>query len=133
MLPITPSNFSFPAMGKIDQIEISPRNSLTRRKRRPDQTLIDKLMISKSTRLLVISAPYEYIDKITPLKEGVTLSAVGDLPLDEPYDFFQIFVRSRLDVMELSPAAPAVPSDDGNLWFSYPRRSPNLETDIDSN
>ena len=47
--------------------------------------------------------------------------------------FIQIFVRNRLDVMELAPAAPAVLSSDGILWFSYPRRTPNLETDIDSN
>ncbi|MEC8891375.1 MAG: hypothetical protein VX426_06555 [Chloroflexota bacterium] len=99
----------------------------------PDQTLIDKLMITKSTRLLVMSAPHGYIDKITPLKEGATLSTVGELATDEPYDFIQIFVRNRLDVMELAPAAPAVLSSDGILWFSYPRRTPNLETDIDSN
>ncbi|MDP7628036.1 MAG: hypothetical protein QF530_09040 [SAR202 cluster bacterium] len=99
----------------------------------PDQTLLDKLMISKSTRLLVISAPHGYIDKITPLEEGVILSTVGELAAGKPYDFVQIFVRNRLDVMELAPAAPAVLSDDGALWLSYPRRSPNLETDIDSN
>lgn len=99
----------------------------------PDETLLDKLMISKSIRLLVISAPYGYIDKITPLEEGVTLSTVGELALGEPYDFVQIFVRNRLDVMELAPAAPAVLSDGGVLWFSYPRRTPHVETDIDSN
>ena len=80
-----------------------------------------------------MSAPQGYIDKITPLKEGATLSTVGELAAGKPYDFVQIFVRNRLDVMELAPAAPAVLSDDGTLWFSYPRRSPNLETDIDSN
>ena len=99
----------------------------------PDQTLLDKLMISKSTRLLVISPPHGYIDKITPLEEGVILSTVGELAAGEPYDFIQIFVRNQLDVMELAPSAPAVLSDDGALWFSDPRRSPNLETDIDSN
>lgn len=81
----------------------------------PDQTLLDKLMISKSTRLLVISAPHGYIDKITPLEEGVILSTVGELAAGKPYDFVQIFVRNRLDVMELAPAAPAVLSDDGAL------------------
>ena len=75
---------------------IEDSNSLTRRKRMPDQTLLDKLMISKSTRLLVISAPHGYIDKITPLEEGVILSTVGELAAGEPYDFVQIFVRNRL-------------------------------------
>ena len=35
-----------------------------------------------------------------------------------------------MDVLELSPGAPAVLKKHGLLWFSYPRENSGRETDI---
>jgi len=35
-----------------------------------------------------------------------------------------------MDLLELSPGAPAVLKKHGLLWFSYPRESSGRETDI---
>ena len=88
--------------------------------------LTKKLGIKTGHRMLVMNAPEGYLDSLTDLPQSVelTTSAEGD------FDFVHVFVNSKAQVDHFSPTALEALQPGGLLWFSYPKKSSKIATDI---
>jgi SAM-dependent methyltransferase len=85
--------------------------------------LARKLQVKPGTRVLVLDAPDAYLERL------------GDPAETEPrddaaYDVVQVFVKDRLDVERRAAAALRALRPGGVLWFSYPKRSSKVATDL---
>ena len=76
--------------------------------------------------MLIMNAPDGYTQLLGPLPAGseVETSAEGE------FDFVQLFVHNKADIDADAETAIQVLKPGGILWFSYPKKSSKVETDI---
>ena len=89
-------------------------------------TLAKKLRIQAGNRVLILNRPEGYMELLSDLPEGVTVS-------HEPegtYDFVHLFVKNSSELKDLLPAAMEASEYDGLFWISYPKQSSKVETDL---
>ena len=89
-----------------------------------DAVLVKKLLLKPGMRAMVINAPAGYLERITPLPEGVTLVEQG------PADWVQVFMRSRAEVDALAPQGIETVKREGVLWLCYPKGGAKAGADI---
>lgn len=92
-----------------------------------DLPLTTKLGIGPGHRLLVLNPLPDYLARLAPLPDGVTVQTAGA----GPFDCVLVFVHRRSQVDILAPLAIRVVAPEGRLWFSYPKGSPEAPTDVD--
>jgi len=89
-----------------------------------------KLQLHKAKRALALNAPGgDYERLIGGVPEG---TIVDSEPTGEngSYDFVHLFLTSVAELEEKGPAALAAIKHDGLLWFSYPKKTSKIKTDI---
>ncbi|HZG58798.1 hypothetical protein [Paenibacillus sp.] len=89
-----------------------------------------KLQLHKASRALALHAPGgDYGAVVGGVPEGVALDAE---PAGEngTYDFVHLFVTSVAELEEKAGTALAAIKPDGLLWFSYPKKTSKIKTDI---
>lgn len=91
-----------------------------------ENPLTKKLGIKAGHKMLVVNAPEGYLSSLTDLPQGVELTTKAG----GAFDFVQVFVSSKAEVDHLSPAALGALAPGGLLWFSYPKKSSKIATDI---
>jgi hypothetical protein len=91
-----------------------------------DTPLQKKLGIKPGQTLLVLHAPEGYLHLLGVLPEGATLSTNAQ----GTGDFVQVFVRERADVSRTAATAVQALKPGGLLWFSYPKKTSGVKTDI---
>jgi hypothetical protein len=88
--------------------------------------LAKKLGVKPGYRVLVLNAPNGYLQALGPLPEGAEVATLGG----ETFDVVQVFVRNKADIdSHAGPALDAV-RPGGMLWFSYPKKTSKVKTDI---
>jgi hypothetical protein len=94
------------------------------------KNLLDKLNYKGQKRILVINAEEKFIDSVSKdLKEVII-----DQKIDPryPYQFIIVFVKTILEIEMLTPMTLHNLTDDGVLWFCYPKKtSKKFSSDID--
>jgi len=87
-----------------------------------------KLGVKEHSSVLVYSPPEKFLQAINNIKlpSGSKISYTAD----GLFDIALIFVRNQLDVLELAAAAAAVLKKNGSLWFAFPSKESQLETDL---
>ena len=95
----------------------------------PESSLAKKLGIKPGQKLLILHAPEGYLRQLGELPEGAVVQTM-DEGGEGSYDFVQVFVRNRADVDNFGARAVAALKRGGLLWFSYPKQSSKVETDI---
>jgi hypothetical protein len=88
--------------------------------------LAKKLGIREGQRLLIINAPEGYVDSLAPLPEYAEVQTTPD----GAFDFVQVFVHSRADVEQYARTAIGALKPGGLLWFTYPKKTSKIKTDI---
>jgi hypothetical protein len=86
-----------------------------------------KLGIKAGHRVLVTGAPDGYLEEMGEMPEGASLATQPD---GEPYDVVQAFVRDRAAVGSAGFQALRALKPGGLLWFSYPKKTSRIKTDI---
>jgi hypothetical protein len=102
------------------------------------KSLASKLGIKSGYQLLLLNAPQEYPAQLEPLPEAATIHlAPGGVPAgDAPalygalYDVVQVFVRNKAEVDRQAQLAKELLKPGGLLWYSYPKKSSKVESDI---
>jgi hypothetical protein len=76
--------------------------------------------------MLIMNAPEGYLKMLDKLPEGaqVTTNNSGT------FDFVQVFVYNKADVDKLASKAIQAVKPGGMLWFSYPKKTGKIKTDI---
>src|SRR3712207_6025825 len=92
-----------------------------------DTPLAKKLGMKPGHKELVLNAPDGYLQMLAPLPEGAEVATTLG---GGAFDLVQVFVRSKADMDSYAgPALEAVKSG-GLLWFSYPKKTSRVKTDI---
>lgn len=91
-----------------------------------DKSLVERFGIKPGQKLLILNAPDGAIDLLRPLPDGVTLTTEAE----GKHDFVIAFVDDKAAIDMLAPKAAGVLKPSGHLWFSYPKQSGNIKTDI---
>jgi hypothetical protein len=91
-----------------------------------DTSLATKLQVKPGFKMLIMNAPEGYLKMLDKLPEGaqVTTTAGGT------FDFVQVFVYNKADIDKLAPKAIKAVKPGGMLWFSYPKKTGKIKTDI---
>ncbi len=91
-----------------------------------DSNLFKKLGVKANHRMLLLNLPEGYQYALGEMPPGVSI-------LTEPdgiFDCVQVFVHSRADVEKFAKTAVDALKSGGMLWFSYPKKSSKIKTDI---
>jgi len=96
-----------------------------------NRDVLEKLQFSPNSCVLIVGAPDSYMELLSAKYPDLQVSTTVPEGSSQ-FDAVQIFVRNRMDVLELSPGAPAILKKHGLLWFSYPRETSGRETDINN-
>ena len=91
-----------------------------------DTPLAKKLGIKPDHTTLVINAPEGYVPILGALPNGVEAGTTGT----GAFDFVQLFVGSKADVDKHAQGAIDSVKPGGLLWFSYPKKSSAIKTDV---
>ncbi len=94
------------------------------------KNLTDKLNYKGQQRISIINAEETFINSISSELKDVTI----DQKIDPryPYEFIIIFVKSVIEVEQLSPMPIHNLMADGVLWFCFPKKtSKKYSSDID--
>jgi hypothetical protein len=91
-----------------------------------ENSLVKKLGVKPGQNMLILNAPQDYLHLLEPLPEGaeVKTSAVGT------FDFVQAFVYNKADVETYARVAMRALKPGGLLWFTYPKKTSSIKTDI---
>ncbi|MBC8172088.1 MAG: hypothetical protein H7X77_10460 [Anaerolineae bacterium] len=92
-----------------------------------ETTLASKLYLKPGYHAATINAPQSYLPLLGDLPTGTTLA---DHLNAAPYDFIQLFVHHKADLDTLAPKVMAALKPGGTLWFSYPKKTGAIPTDI---
>jgi hypothetical protein len=93
------------------------------------RTLVDKLGIRPSTRVVALSAPPTYASLLGALPTGSSLHS----KLPAASGFIHQFARTRHDLAADFPRLARALTDTGALWISWPKRASGVETDLSEN
>jgi hypothetical protein len=88
--------------------------------------LVKRLGIKPDNRVLLLNAPEGYEQILGELPEG----AVTETNSEGLFDFVQLFVKSIADVENQAKSAIEALKPGGVIWFSYPKKSSKIKTDI---
>jgi hypothetical protein len=80
-----------------------------------DKALEKKLLIKAGKSVMLINAPQGFSKEVKPTNNADVVIA---------------FVKSKADIIKLSPKAIKSVKEDGVLWFAYPKISSGIKTDI---
>ncbi|MCF8221660.1 MAG: hypothetical protein K9J25_00825 [Bacteroidales bacterium] len=85
--------------------------------------LLKKLNYRKQDRICILNSNNGFIEEINRAVPGIKI----DKQIDPKYlyDFCIVFVRSFTDLREAAPQSIHNLSEDGILWFAYPKKSSN--------
>ena len=91
-----------------------------------ESPLIKKLGIKPGQKMLILNAPEGYIQALGTLPAGaeVKISAGGT------FDYVHLFVRNKADIDNHATTAMYSLKPGGLLWFTYPKKSSSINTDI---
>jgi hypothetical protein len=88
-----------------------------------------KLGIKENASALVLNAPKNYFDLVSPLPDGFK---VVKTPKSE-LDFIHVFVKESKIFQSSFLKLKKFLKKDGMLWISWPKKSSKVETDLDEN
>lgn len=91
-----------------------------------EKMLATKLLLKPGQRVAVVNAPEGYVASLDTQPDGVQISET----LEGEYDVVQIFLRDKAAVERDAPGAMAATKPGGVLWFSYPKKTGAIKTDI---
>ena len=82
--------------------------------------LLKKLNYREQKRIVVLNAEKKFFKAVSKVLKDV----ITDSEIDQrcPYEFIMIFVRSTAEVKHFTPMVLHNLTDDGILWFCYPKK-----------
>jgi hypothetical protein len=89
--------------------------------------LARKLGIREGSRVAFVSAPARFSTTLAPLPDGVVVRQRARGPLD----VIVFFTRQRSDLTSRFERLASALDPAGGLWIAWPKKSAQLETDLD--
>ncbi|WXG40978.1 MAG: DUF3052 domain-containing protein [Candidatus Freyarchaeum deiterrae] len=93
------------------------------------KSLIEKLGIRESYKIIILNPPKNYGDTLGELPKNVTVTN----KLKGPLNFIHFFTKKREELETKFPILKHELSRTGVLWISWPKVSSKIETDLNEN
>ncbi len=88
--------------------------------------LASKLKLKPGQQAVVVNPPEGYLTTLAPV---VTEARLSD-PLEDPYDWIQVFVRNKAELESwVARVLPAL-GKASLLWIAFPKGSSKIQTDL---
>jgi hypothetical protein len=94
-----------------------------------ESTIVKKLGIKPGHKVLILNAPQGYVKSLDALPEGTTI-AEGKTPPGGQFDLVQYFAHDKAEVDQNARAVTQAVKPGGMLWFSYPKKTGKIKTDL---
>lgn len=91
-----------------------------------ESSLIKKLGIKPGQKMLIMNMPEGYMQTLGNLPKGAEIQTKAE----GVFDFVQVFMHNKADIDNYATTAIQVLRPGGLLWFSYPKKSSKVKTDI---
>src|SRR5512138_1291972 len=92
----------------------------------PVSSLASKLKLKPGMRAAIINQPEGYIQALSPLPEDVAL----DTHFDGQYDWVQVFVKNKADLVAQIGAIRQALKPQSLLWLTFPKGTSRIQTDL---
>jgi hypothetical protein len=89
-------------------------------------SLAGKLHMKPGMRLLISTPPFDYLQKLEPLPEKVTIS----LKTDATYPFVQVFVTRLAQIASVVRKLEKHAGPHALVWIAYPKKTSDVKTDL---
>jgi hypothetical protein len=93
-----------------------------------DSPLTKRLGMKTGFSALILNAPDGFIASLDPLPEGSSIHTSPDT--STTYDLINVFVSSKAGVDRHAATALDSVKKGGLLWFTYPKKSSKVKTDV---
>lgn len=90
-----------------------------------EKTLAEKLLIKPRNKVGIFNAPQGYVESLAPLPDDVKIQTRG-----KDFDVVQVFVYNKADIDSRCMKAAELVNPGGIVWFTYPKKSGKIKTDI---
>jgi hypothetical protein len=91
-----------------------------------ESSLVKKLGMKPGQKVLILNAPEDYRRLLGTLPEDVEVESSAE----GSFDFVQVFMYNKADVESYAPVAMGALKPGGLLWFTYPKKTSSIKTDI---
>jgi hypothetical protein len=88
--------------------------------------LIKKLGLKPGMRALVMAAPEGYLNRLTPLPEGVDIATMPTAT----YEFVQFFATRMAEIEKTAPGLLQRAAPGAVFWITYPKKTSGIESDL---
>jgi hypothetical protein len=93
-----------------------------------DSPLTKRLGMKIGFHALILNAPDGFIASLDPLPDGASISTSREG--NTSYDLVNMFVSSKAEVDQHAATALDAIKKGGLLWFTYPKKSSKIKTDV---
>ena len=93
------------------------------------RSLVEKLGIKEGTEILILNAPQDYDQSLSPLPSGVSQKK----KLIESAGFIQFFTKQKQELLKEFPRLKKHLRPKGILWISWPKGASKVKTDLNEN
>ena len=92
-------------------------------------SIIKKLGLKPGMRALVMAAPDDYVQRLTPLPEGVDSVDIATKPAGT-YEFMQLFATRMAEIEKTSHGLLQRAAPGAVFWITYPKKTSGIESDL---
>jgi hypothetical protein len=93
------------------------------------RSLVEKLGIREGAEILIVHAPLDYDQALSPLPSGV----LQKKKLIQSLEFIQFFTKQKKELLKEFPKLKKHLRPKGILWISWPKGSSKVKTDLNEN
>ena len=91
--------------------------------------LVQKLGIKEGASVLLLNAPADYKESLSPLPSGVKMAK----ELEDSVEFIQFFTKEKEELKKNFPRLKKHLQPKGILWISWPKGASKVPTDLNEN
>src|SRR5689334_8499538 len=91
------------------------------------KSLSSKLGIKDGFKIFLVNSPKDFEGSLEPLPKTVSFNE------KPPYDFIHLFTKKSSELNKEFPSLKAKLVTNGLFWISWPKKSSQVETDLDEN
>jgi hypothetical protein len=84
------------------------------------------MKLKPGAQAVIIAAPEGYLKELSPLPTGARITTV----VKGKFDWIQVFVKTKNELERLAPRAIRALKPGSIIWFSFPKGSSTIQTDL---
>jgi hypothetical protein len=88
--------------------------------------IVKKLGLKPGMRALILAAPNGFVDRLTPLPDGVEIATKPT----GTYGFIQLFATRIAEIRKSAPGLLQRAAPGAVVWMTYPKKTSGIDSDL---